>query len=171
MSLCRSFFCGRVVRDIEVKQSKEGKSYAEFTLAVDSGFGENKYSSYFNLVAYNRNADALGKYVAKGTKIIVECTPRQHRWQDKEGHNQSREIHMVNTWEFAESRNAQQATPQAAQPTQQSQVQQQTQQPVQQQTQHTVSQPVSQPQSQPQANAKPWDSMPNYGYSEDMPFV
>ena len=158
MSLCRSFFCGRVVRDIEVKQSKEGKSYAEFTLAVDSGWGENKYSSYFNLVAYNRNADALGKYVAKGTKIIVECTPRQHRWQDKEGRNMSREVHMVNNWWFAESQHGQQ-----------SQVQQMPQQPVQQQTQQTVSQPVSQPQSQPQANAKPWDSMPNYG--NDLPFV
>jgi single-strand DNA-binding protein len=168
MSLCRSFFCGRVVRDIEVKQSKEGKSYADFTLAVDSGFGENRYSNYFSLVAYNNNAENLAKYVSKGTKIIVECTPRQHRWQDKDGHNQSREIHMVNTWEFAESRNAQQ-------PTQQTQVQQPVQQPVnqpvqqqstpQQPTQQTqqTSQSVSQPQ--PQANPKPWDM------SEDLPFV
>jgi single-strand DNA-binding protein len=163
MSLCRSFFCGRVVRDIEAKQSKEGKSYAEFTLAVDSGFGENRYSNYFSLVAYNNNAENLAKYVPKGTKIIVECTPRQHRWQDKEGHNQSREIHMVNTWEFAESRNAQQATPQAAQPTQQSQVQQMPQQPVQQQAQQTTSQPVSHPQ--PQSSPKPWDM------TEDLPFV
>jgi single-strand DNA-binding protein len=164
MSLCRSFFCGRVVRDIEVKQSKEGKSYAEFTLAVDSGFGENRYSNYFSLVAYNNNAENLAKYVSKGTKIIVECTPRQHRWQDKEGHNQSREIHMVNTWEFAESRNAQQTTPQATQPTQQTQPQQPVQQ---QQTPQQPSQPVSQPQ--PQASPKPWDSMQNYG--NDLPFV
>ena len=152
MSLCRSFFCGRVVRDIEVKQSKDGKAYAEFTLAVDTGHKESRYSNFFSLVAYNNNAENLAKYVPKGTKIIVECTPRQHRWQDKEGKNMNREIHMVNTWEFAESRNAQQPTQQA-----------QPQQPVQQQAQQTTSQPVSQPQ--PQASQKPWDM------SEDLPFV
>ena len=158
MSLCRSFLCGNVVRDFEVKQGKTGVTYAQFILGVNVGYGEKAYSNFFTCIGYGKTAEALGKYVTKGTKLIVECEPRQQRWQDKEGKNMSREVHMVNNWWFAESQHGQQ-----------SQVQQMPQQPVQQQTQQTVSQPVSQPQSQPQpkANAKPWD-MPEY---ESMPFV
>lgn len=167
MSLCRSVFCGNVVRDFEVKQGKTGTPYAQFVLGVNVGYGEKAYSNFFTCIGYGKTAEALGKYVTKGTKLIVECEPRQQRWKDKDGNNMSREIHMINNWWFAESRNVQQATQQTQ--AQQSAQQQPVNQPVQQQAQQPTSQPVSQPQSQPQANAKPWDSMPDYG--NDLPFV
>lgn len=107
MGLCKSFFAGRPTEDVVTKRSKNGKYYAEITLGVDTYLGSEKHSNYFKLVAFDRNATAMGKYVKKGMKLIVDCQPRQDRYIDNEGRMHIREIHVVQTWEFAETKQAQ----------------------------------------------------------------
>lgn len=109
MGLCKSFFCGRTTRDIELRHAAGGSKMAiiEFDIAVDTGFGDRKKSNYFRLKAFNKVAENMAKYIKKGTKIIVECQPQQESWATKDGKKMSREVHYVLTWEFAESKNAQ----------------------------------------------------------------
>ena len=45
---------GRLTKDIELKETVSGKSYARAGLAVDRPFSKNKEVDFFNLVAWDR---------------------------------------------------------------------------------------------------------------------
>lgn len=63
---------GRLVKDIEVKQSNSGSAYTRFTLAVDKiGKDKQKGTNYIDCVAFNHSANFLGKYAHKGSKVYV----------------------------------------------------------------------------------------------------
>ena len=197
MPLCKSFFCGRTTRDIELRYTQSQMAVAQVSLAVDTGYGDKKRSNFFNLTAFNKNAESMSKYVTKGTKIIVECQPQVESYTNREGTKITRDVHIVQNWEFAESKSAQQAQTQqptqsqpapapqptyqqpAPQPTYQQPVQQQAQ-PVQPQPQQNYQQaPAPQPQPTPQQqtnaqmqadiNSQPFMSIPD-GYDE-LPFI
>ena len=105
MSLCLSIFVGRAVRNPELRHtSTSNMAVATFTLAVDLGYGEKKKTNFFNMKAFGRTAEQIGKYVKKGSKIIVRCEPNIETWTNKEGKKRSVEFHYVQVWEFAEAK-------------------------------------------------------------------
>lgn len=57
---------GRLVRDIEVKKSGEGKAYCSFSVAVDKYKGE---ADFIPCKAFDSTAENIGKYFHKGDKI------------------------------------------------------------------------------------------------------
>ena len=62
---------GRVTKDIEVRKTPSNKSVANFTLAVDDGYGENKKAQFINCVAWEKSAETIAKYVHKGDMFGV----------------------------------------------------------------------------------------------------
>lgn len=65
---------GRVTRDMELKVSKCGsKVYTYFTLAVNRYAGREKgqVTDFIDIVAFDKQAETLSKYVSKGDKIAV----------------------------------------------------------------------------------------------------
>ena len=70
MNVC--VFTGRPTKDIEIV-TKNDKTTAFFSLAVSSGYGANKKTSFFNCVAYGKLAKSIEKNVKKGTKITIEA--------------------------------------------------------------------------------------------------
>lgn len=65
---------GRVGRDAELKQSKNGKSFASFSVAVDCGKdsnGEKRPSVWFDCTLWERRAEALGPHIRKGSFVVV----------------------------------------------------------------------------------------------------
>ena len=58
---------GRTTADPQVRYNPESqKAIARFTLAVDDGFGDNKRTSFINIVAFGKTAENCEKFLAKG---------------------------------------------------------------------------------------------------------
>ena len=79
------FMAGRLGRDAELRATAKGTSVLSFSLAVDSGWGENKHTSWFNVVSFGKSADSLAQYLTKGKAVLVCGEPRLESYENKEG--------------------------------------------------------------------------------------
>lgn len=60
---------GRTTTDIELKQTQSGYTVARFNLAVDRRGGDG--TDFVSVTAWNKTAELLSKYVAKGNKVGI----------------------------------------------------------------------------------------------------
>lgn len=104
----KCIFIARTTKDVELRYSQGEKAMAigRFSVAIDSGYGENKKTSFFNMTAFGKTAETLEKYVKKGTKVALECEAVQNRYTDKSGNNVSAVDFIVKSFEFCESKAA-----------------------------------------------------------------
>jgi single-strand DNA-binding protein len=79
------FLAGRLGRDAELKTTAKGTSVLSFSLAVDSGWGENKHTSWFNVVSFGKSNESLAKWLTKGKTVLVTGEPRLESYESKEG--------------------------------------------------------------------------------------
>ena len=63
---------GRLGRDPELKTTQSGKSVCTFTLATDTGYGDNKKTDWHNITVFDKTADNCAKYLHKGSPAYVE---------------------------------------------------------------------------------------------------
>lgn len=99
----KCLFLGRLSKDVELRATQSGKSVANFSIAVDTGYGENKKANFFNVVAFDKNADNIAKFFHKGDRIALETEAQQNVWTDKEGQKHYDVNFVVRSWEFCES--------------------------------------------------------------------
>ena len=82
----KTFFYGNVASDPEFKGN--GKNVLVWRTAVnsrvyDSDKGEwTDAADFFDCVLYGKRAEAIGKFLAKGMPITLECHARQNTWDD-----------------------------------------------------------------------------------------
>lgn len=76
---------GRLTRDPELKYTQNGNPVANFTLAVDRGFGKEKEADFINIVVWNKAAEAVDKYLVKGSLVAVEGSIRVRSYEAKDG--------------------------------------------------------------------------------------
>jgi single-strand DNA-binding protein len=81
----RVFLKGNVGRDPEVKETVGG-SVCNFSLATKEWLGKEKGqgTEWHRCVAFGRTAETIGKYVAKGTELVIEGRLQTRAWE-KEG--------------------------------------------------------------------------------------
>lgn len=67
------FLVGSLVKDCELKESPQGKSYVRNALAVwkPSKDKDTNAADFFNLVAFDKIAGFMAKYCKKGSRLIV----------------------------------------------------------------------------------------------------
>jgi single-strand DNA-binding protein len=63
---------GRLTRDPEVRYTQTGKAVASFSIAVDTGFGENKRADFIPIVVWDKLAEVCGNNLTKGRRVLVE---------------------------------------------------------------------------------------------------
>lgn len=76
---------GRMTKDVELRYiAGDGKSVANFSIAVEDGFGVNKKAYFINIVVWGKSAEALANYTHKGSKIAVagKLTVRDYEAND-----------------------------------------------------------------------------------------
>ena len=66
------FLTGRVTREWEIRATSSGTTIARNSIAVDSGYGDNKRTDFINLTAFGKTAETLEKYGFKGQKLLIE---------------------------------------------------------------------------------------------------
>jgi single-strand DNA-binding protein len=79
---------GRIVRDLELKQTPAGVPVLTFTLAVDRNFvrqGEDRQADYITCVAWRSQAEFINRYFAKGRMIAIVGNLRTRTYDDKNG--------------------------------------------------------------------------------------
>jgi len=84
-SLNKVQIIGRLGKDPEVRTTQNGKSVASFGVAVDDGYGDNKATEWFNVVAWEKQAEFAGKYLGKGRLVYVEGRMKTREYDDKDG--------------------------------------------------------------------------------------
>jgi len=99
---------GRLTRDADVKVSSTGMSIARFNLAVDRRFKKEgeQTCDFINCVAFSKTAEFLEKYGHKGTKFVVEGSIQTGSYTNKEGQKVYTTDVLVQSVEFAESKNS-----------------------------------------------------------------
>lgn len=112
-------FMGRITRDPEVRYSNGANgqmAIANFSLAVDSGFGQNKKANFFNMVAFGKVAETVEKYLKKGTKILAECEASQNQYKKQDGTKVNTVQFIMREFEFAENKNSNQQSANTQEP-------------------------------------------------------
>lgn len=101
--------CGRLTRDPEVRYGANGGgAVARFSLAVDRKFKQDGQptADFINCVSFGKNAEFAEKYLKKGTKIIAEGRIQTGSYTNKEGQKVYTTDVVLESQEFAESKNA-----------------------------------------------------------------
>lgn len=89
---------GRVVRDIEVKTTNSGKSFASFALAVD-GYGKDADASFIDCVAWNKAAELLAEYAPKGKQIGITGRLQTRMWEKDDIKRKATEV-IIDQFQF-----------------------------------------------------------------------
>lgn len=97
---------GRLTRDPVIKASQSGMTIASFTLAVNrlNKKGQNQEADFINCVAFGKTAEAIGNYVYKGQRLLVEGRIQTGSYTSKSGEKKFTTEISVNRAEFIEKR-------------------------------------------------------------------
>ncbi len=108
---------GRLVCDAEVRytQGAEPMAIARYTLAVDRRKKDENSADFISCVAFGKSAEFAEKYLHKGIKIAVEGRIQTGSYTNKDGKKIYTTDVVVESTEFAESKNTAQQAP--AEPT------------------------------------------------------
>ena len=94
---------GNLTRDVEVRDASNNTTIARAGIAVARPF-KPKETDFFNLVAFGKTAEFLGKWFSKGSKILVEGHLRTSNYEDKQGVKKTATDIIVEQIEFAGSK-------------------------------------------------------------------
>ena len=79
---------GRICKDLEVKTTQSQVAVCSFTVAVDRKFknanGERE-ADFLNCVAWRQQAEFLGKYFHKGSKVALTGSLQTRNYDDANG--------------------------------------------------------------------------------------
>ena len=100
MSINRMIFSGYCGKDMEVAFLPSGKAIGAFPMPVESGWGDNKRTSWVTCKVFGERAEKLQEHIQKGRKLIIVGTFQMDEWE-KEGVKHSRPICLVDDIEFS----------------------------------------------------------------------
>ena len=64
---------GRLTRDPDVRYNPNTQvAVARFTIAIDSGYGDNKRTDFPSIVVFGNMAEVVEKYLKKGSQVAVQ---------------------------------------------------------------------------------------------------
>ena len=91
---------GRMTRDLDERAfayTPNGKARLNISIAVNDGYGDNQYTSYFDVVVWGKTAENIRPYLGKGKQICINGRLRQDRWDGNDGAKHSRVVIVAET--------------------------------------------------------------------------
>jgi single-strand DNA-binding protein len=79
---------GRLTKDPEVRYTQNNIPVANFSIAVNRRLkreGDTETADFFNVVAWNKTGEFVGKYFKKGQQILVSGRIENRNWTDQQG--------------------------------------------------------------------------------------
>lgn len=105
-------FIGRLGRDPELKYSANGSAIANFSIAVNEAkknaeTGEYKdVAHWIDCIAFGKTAENISAWLAKGSRVAVNCRLQIRKWEDREGQPRKNYEFIVNSWQNLTPRDA-----------------------------------------------------------------
>ena len=103
-----SYNCiGRVATELELKQTNNGKSVTNFSIAVQSFRKDSEgkaIADFFPVVCWEKVAEFVTKYCSKGMRIGVSGSLQTRKWTDDFGNKHSIVEILANNIEFADGK-------------------------------------------------------------------
>lgn len=78
-------FIGRFGADPECRHTPAGKLVASFRIAASEKRGGNENTEWVSVVAWEKTAEFVEKYLKKGAFVFVSGRMQTRKWQDKSG--------------------------------------------------------------------------------------
>lgn len=75
---------GNLVRDMEVRQTKNGTDVGEFTIANNIGYGEDQKTTFVKCTLFGKRVESMEQYLIKGCKVLLDGTLEINNYQDDE---------------------------------------------------------------------------------------
>ena len=100
----KAILMGRLTRDPELRHTNSGTPVCSFSIAINNGYGENAQTDYVNCVAWNKTAEFVSKYFAKGRMIIVIGRISSRSWEGSDGKKNYVTEVVANEVAFGESK-------------------------------------------------------------------
>ncbi len=105
---------GRLVRDPELRHTQSNTPVTSFRLAVDRRFARaaadgtrpQQTADFFDIVAWDKNAEFASKWFAKGQLVAVCGRLQQREWKDKDGNARVSVEVVAEELHFAEKKGA-----------------------------------------------------------------
>ena len=98
---------GRLTKDPELRSTASGIPVCNFTVACDRRYvkqGEERQADFINCIVWQKSAESISKYFAKGHRIALEGSIQTRSWTDNEGKTRYSTEVVVDQWEFAQSK-------------------------------------------------------------------
>ena len=100
---------GRLTADPEMRSTQSGTAVARFTVAVDRSFtnketGERE-ADFISCQAWKNSAEFVGKYLKKGSLIIVDGNLRNNNYTDQNGVKHYAMVVVADSVSFGGSKN------------------------------------------------------------------
>lgn len=106
---------GTLTKDLEVRYSQSATPVAvvKGSIAVKRKFAKQGEQDvdFFNLTAFGKTAENMGKFFKKGSPILLEGHLQQNSWKDQEGNNKTSIDIIVDSFDFTRGDKAEGATP------------------------------------------------------------
>ncbi len=80
---------GRVGKDAVVAKTNAGTSVANFSVAIDIGWGEKKTTMWAKCKLFGERADKLAPYIKKGDRIGVQGEISLEEWTDRDNNKRT----------------------------------------------------------------------------------
>ena len=91
---------GRLGRDPEMRFTANGKAVTTFSVAVDDGYGDRKETEWFQVVTWEKTAEACGQYLEKGREVLVSGRMKTRTFNGRDGQKQYRTELIAQRVEF-----------------------------------------------------------------------
>ena len=103
---------GRLTRDPEMRHTNSGTPVTTFSIAIDNGYGDNKRTDFVNCIAWNKTAEFVTKYFAKGKMIIVIGRITTRSWETQDSKRAYATEVVAKEVSFGETKSSQQTATQ-----------------------------------------------------------
>ena len=75
----------RLARDPETRTTNKGTSVCKLTLPVDTGWGDNKRTTWWTVSLFGKRAETAGAHLGKGQWVSVSGKPEVRTYEKKDG--------------------------------------------------------------------------------------
>lgn len=76
---------GNLVKEPELRYTKQGTPVAGYTIAINSRYGEKQETDYINVTTWGKSGEFVKKYFTKGQAIALTGKLKNKNYEDNQG--------------------------------------------------------------------------------------